>query len=625
MIDKDKDILQNKDSDSLVFEGDVRHHHHSSGHSKRRRKRHRSKKQTTLRVVLIVCLVLVVLGGITAILAKQTYDEAMYLKAEATELKTDIKQVLEDVKAKNVDATYASMESVDAHSANMRKILNNKKWKFLAKIKVTNAYIKPVKQLLNIVDQAEVEVINPLLEVVRDYPTEKVKVGDGFNVNVINEYINLLETIQPSVIRLADEFNRVKLPARLGINLDEYSEKLNSLAEAYNKADNYIPLLKALFSTDGDRYYILAAQNSAELRAGDGFPGSIGTVKIEDGILTIGDFESVYTVLTEKTPESANVTDKEIELYSEWLLYSRDASYNPDFERVATTWCASYEQCNNTSINGVISLTPGIIQELLAYIGEVQLSDGTVLNGNNAASILQKDLYYQYLNVEKTSIPVAESNYVDGFFAETAKVVMSRLVGDFDFNRVQGYGKIFGAGAANRTILMWMKNETEQEYVKAAGYSGCLNYDKNDPKAGVYFSIGDSCKLGWFLNIDTTLGDAVVNEDGTRTYDVTVVLNNTITSEQANVKSYIVGLYGGSIKGYLHLFAPAGGTISNIKASDGTNFIMSEYKDLQVGYTQDIMIHQNTPITITYQVTTAKGVYTPLGLSQTPTLQKYRQ
>ena len=114
--------------------------------------------------------------------------------------------------------------------------------------------------------------------------------------------------------------------------------------------------------------------------------------------------------------------------------------------------------------------------------------------------------------------------------------------------------------------MMWMEDEEEQELVKNAGCSGGLNEDPENPETGVYFSISDPCKLGWFLDINTEISEPVVNDDGTRTYDVTATYSNVLSnSDKVNAGNYILGSYGGTITGYIHIFAPAGGTISDIK------------------------------------------------------------
>ena len=58
----------------------------------------------------------------------------------------------------------------------------------------------------------------------------------------------------------------------------------------------------------------------------------------------------------------------------------------------------AYEAKHGESVDGVLSLTPTIIQKVLRISGPITLPDGTELNGDNATQMLQKDLYYKYLS-----------------------------------------------------------------------------------------------------------------------------------------------------------------------------------------------------------------------------------
>jgi len=307
------------------------------------------------------------------------------------------------------------------------------------------------------------------------------------------------------------------------------------------------------------------------------------------------------------------------------MRLSRDVCYNPDFERVGSIWAHSYESRNGIHVDGVISLTPVIIQKILKYTGGVTLSDGTQLNGDNATKVLQKELYYKYLS-NRTDINMSNANdYVDALFAETAKLVMSKFVSAFDYKMISQYAQIFIDGGKDRTILMWMEDEKAQTYVREAGCSGGLNHDKEHPQAGVYFSCSYASKMGWFINLDTQIGDSMVNTDGSRTYDMTVVMSNAIVSDDIyKAGEYILGAQNGGIKGFIHLFAPEGGTISDITTSNSMKMVLDEYEGLQLAYNLNFIVYADKPITIKYKVTTAPGVDEPLTVSKTPTLQEYR-
>lgn len=594
-----------------------------SQHTSDKYLKHKKKHRQTLIITLsiIVCL-LIALGIGGAYGYKVAKREVADLKQQAGILKADLKNVMAGLKAQDPVATTQACDQLDIAIDNLNKTFDKKIWKTAYKVPKLRGYIDSVKELLTLVDEASTDIARPTAQVFTDYPLSGLKVDDGFSITTINAYLSLLEDVEPKIDHIVNSMNQIDLPMGLNSMIADYSVQIASMTGSYDNLKEFLPLFKAFVGDGSDRTYLLAAQNSSEIRASGGFPGSIGTIRIRDGILTIGDFKSVYKVLASYTPSEANITAEERELFGSWMNGPRDACFNPDFERVAYIWALAYEKKNSEHVNGVVSLTPTIIQSLLGYIGNVTLSDGTELTGENATKVLQYDLYYKYLNA---SASASAGDYVDELFAETAKATMAKLVSDFDVKKAGDYYKVFSEGAKNRTIMMWMEDENEQQLVKNAGCSGGLNDDSENPETGVYFSITDPSKLGWFLDINTEIGEPVVNDDGTRTYEVKATFGNALTSaDKINAGNYILGNYGGTITGYIHIFSPAGGTVSDFHASNGGAIHTGTYNGHQVGYMFGNSIAPGGNIEVTYKVTTAAGVTTPLGVNSTPTLQNYR-
>lgn len=585
-------------------------------------RRRRNKKLKIARNIAIALVPIIIIG----LLIFRLGTDAKSMLSEANTLKTDLKAVMTGVKERDVESAQNATLKLDNTVRKLDRTLSSPVWKAVSHAPFAGKYVKSVNTLVSVAEDASDNILKPALDVMDEYPLEGLKVGDGFSVSTINAYLNLLEDIEPRIESMTTKMQTVKLPLGKTEMLSEYTQMLTKLTAAYKENGEYLPLFRAFLGDGSDKLYLLAAQNSAEIRASGGFPGSMGTIRIEDGVLTIDDFKTVYDMISVNPPTEAHITDTEYLLFSGSLDYARDACYIPDFERVGEIWALAYESKNDEHIDGVISLTPVIIQKVLAYTGAVTLSDGTELNGDNATQMLQKDLYYKYLS-NNSSYKVSNAyDYVDSLFAETAKIVMGKLVDDFDINRIADYSKIFTDGGKDRTILMWMEDETAESYVKAAGCSGALNDDPSNPEAGVFFSGANGSKLGWFVSLDTQIGDDVtINDDGSRTYDVTVTVSNDITRDDMyRAGNYIIGNYNGQVESYLHLFAPAGGTISDFETSNSMTMNMDEYHGLEVAYNVEFMLAPSNPVTVTYKVTTAPGVSTQLKISQTPTLQSYR-
>ena len=148
--------------------------------------------------------------------------------------------------------------------------------------------------------------------------------------------------------------------------------------------------------------------------------------------------------------------------------------------------------------------------------------------------------------------------------------------------------------------------------------------------------------MGWYMDIDTQIGQGVKNADGTTTYEVTTTYRNTITaSEAASGGSYIMGerdYEQGDMQPFLYLYAPTGGTISNLVAtntSTGTavDFAEGIHDGLQMFYIQpkgeELQRSENPllpgqSIVCTYTVTVSADAKAELDVMKTPTLTEYR-
>lgn len=483
------------------------------------------------------------------------------------------------------------------------------------------ATLTAVQQLLDIFKEADAQLLQPLIKQLRAYPISTIKADDGFQAGALASYISFAEAIMPDAERILAQVQALPLDfLHTNEKLSHMLVLANNMTALYHQSEDIIAFAKTFLADGQDRTYLLVAQNSAEIRASGGFPGAMGLIRIRDGVLTVGDFAGVNDVLAVYAPKEGNFTPIEYTLFRQAINICRDACFCPDFERVAEIWALGYEKKNGQSLDGIVSMTPAIIQQIMSPGETLVLSDGTELTSENATRVLQRDLYFRYFtpgaDINKTN------TVVDALFAQTAKTALNQIISGISPSKVIQYLEVLREGFADRTLMVWMKQEQEQALVQQLGWSGGLNSDPTTPQAGVYFSLTQACKMGWFLEIDTQLGDPVVNGDGSRTYPVTVKLTNTITKEE--IKSagaqYILG-GDGSIVGAVHLFAPAGGTIGSFNA--GFQVKCYEYQDLELGYLKKVVIAPGKTQTITYEVTTAPGVEAPLTISQTPTLQAY--
>lgn len=542
------------------------------------------------------------------------------LLGTAKAIKGNLISALQDLKESNWVSARTKLEATQKDIAAVRTLIE--KIPFLMNL-VPQA--KSISELLNAADMAIPDILLPAIDLLEAYPISELSVGEGFDMKLLGKYIDFAESVMPKLESLMEatdsvDFSIVDSEGKI----TEYLETAKELLGIYRGNPEILSMLKTMLGAEEDRRYLIAVQNPSEIRASGGFPGFMGMLRIEDGVLTMGEFSSVTGFLTTWLPKNVQITQEEIELFSylSGIQTPRDADLCPDFERVGLIWGSSYEERHKESIAGVISMTPHIVQRLLKVTNEViELSDGLVLNGDNATKVLIHDIYFKYFNRQQYYPDRLQVS--DQLFAEAAQKTMEKLTNNLSVERLLQYLPVMKNSIEDRTLMLWMKDEKEQAFVVDMGWSGGLNKDPQNPEAGIYVNVISASKMGWFLLMDTEIGEGTENADGSYTYPITVTLTNNITEEEINQAAYYIsGGLGGAMRGVAYFFAPAGGRVDNFSANIGRRITHKTYNGMILGFTGPFVIKPNEQITVTYTVTTALGVDTPLMISKTPTAQQ---
>lgn len=538
-------------------------------------------------------------------------------------LKGDLEAAIDDLKENDPVSARQKVEGTFRKTETIRNSLNASSKALGDSLPSLQTQLSNIRGLLDLVDYASDKLLLPVLDHIEEHPLSEFKTDGGILTKPLLDYLDLAERLMPEIETLTDMAGQTDLSlVDSEGKIEKYLDTVRDFVELYREDSTAFEHVKAMLGGSGDRLYLVAAQNSAEIRASGGFPGAVGTIRIQNGVLILEDFETVYNVLSPNTPAAAQITPTEYVLFHGGLSAPRDADYCPDFERVAYIWSLGYEERQREEIDGVISATPVIVQKLLAAMEEeIELFDGTVLTGENAVKQLQHDLYYKYFGSKYVS---GGATTADQLFADAAKKTADKLMGNFNFSTLSGCLSVVRECIEDRTLMFWMKDGAEQSIIKTLNAHGGLNENPEEPQAGIYYSCTVPSKMGWFLVMDTQVGEGVPNEDGSYTYPITVTFSNDITPEEIKTASgYITGGTGGAIGGSAYFFAPAGGTVSDFTTSNSVLIQSSTYHDLQLGYMGSFQIYADKPVTVTYNLTTAPGVDAPLTLSMTPTVQDY--
>ena len=546
-------------------------------------------------------LVLVV-AGLAGAFAYEAYSSVMGVYDEAKEVLSLVEGLSDELTDEDADLE-ATVDQITSLVSSMRDEMDTQLWDLFAMVPTYGEDVELARELVAIVDDLCTDALVPLAQSLSDFSLANLVVDGVIDVDGV---VALVDAVNTAADALAAADDRAQALGEAHIDkLASYVTKAqDSLASARELVESVEPVLNLipqLIGAEGSRTYLIIAQNNAEIRTTGGFGGAQGIVTITDGVIEMGDFESVNYISDRSVIE---LTDEEVALFQTravTMTYtSGDANFTPDFPRACELYMTIWEYNHpSDQIDGVIAVDPVFIQWLLAAMGgSVTAIDGTVVDGTNAAEVLMSEVYWTY---------PTDGDMQDAVFASVAEGVFDLVLSDLGSLELADLVELFELGASEGRLLAYMVDEEEQALMEDLNIDGALPTDVTDVQTGIYVNNHSYSKLDWYLDLDVWMSEGTTNDDGSVSYDLTVVLQNTMTDEEAaNLPSCVrawstVADDVTQIMLDFYLYAPYGGSISNVTCTYAT-LTESTHNDLQVYFGELRMLPGET-ITVTYTVT----------------------
>lgn len=607
-------------SSSSTSDGLVRHRH---------RKGERKKRHTGAIIAAVVAVLLVALGASGFMLL----NSAKTVKSEAKEAVEIVGGLKDKVTSGDFSTLPDDAKKIDELCDSMKAETSSPLWTAASFIPVYGSDINAARTMIDALSDVSSNALVPMADNLSRATPGKLFQNGMINVSALQAVADSLSS-SSKVFKGANE----KIQGIGDTHISQVTELVDkakdgfaTLNGAVDAAEKVAPVLPQMLGANGQtRHYLVLAMSNVEIRACGGFPGSRGVMSVTDGKLELGDFVKVDMMKEPLSP--LPITDEEANLFTTgWGLtgfntlgYTMgDVTMTPDYPRAAQLASDMQKAIVGDDIDGVFAVDPVFLQYMLGIVGGTQLPDGTVVDGSNAAKVLLHDIYWNY--------PVEEQ---DAIFAAVAGSAFNKIVGELGSSDITKIAAAIEKGASEGRILMYSRNDDEEKAAKALGISGALQTDTSEaPILGVYVNNYSYSKMDWFLDKRVTIDSSVENADGSTTYRVTTSLKNTMTpQEKAEMPGYFQGHNGISqdiddevLR--LYLYAPAGGSISDIKTSGSGSIEMNEatHDGLKVAWGGVHML-LGQDIKVEYKVTTSKDSgHKELKVRTTPTAQTFEQ
>ena len=576
-------------------------------HARLRKRRQRNLPLRIIGAVVLLDLLFLLVTGIHMAVSVHT------VRTEAS----SVKQSLSEGDAAGLQAAAGAIQG-SMHTVDFE--LHTLPWQLMTYLPGVGPDVSAVQRLaatgarltddalVPFADQVAGSQIAPLFQDGKvDIPTLEV---------VSAAYTSVEPAVRSGLDDLADLPNGNLLLARRAFS--KLKAAAGEVGEALDLADAFLPYAPRMLGGDGQpRSYLLIAQNNSELRATGGFAGSWILVTADDGAIQIGESQKLQS----GRDYSFSITDDERNFIGfDMAINPANLNFTPDFTRAGALFIEAWETYTQQTVDGVVAMDPVFLQDLLALTGGITAPDGETVDGTNAAAVLLHDTYFKY-----ATDTAKQDEYFDAVAGACTQQIMGHL-GDADLGDLIHTVR---ADAAERRLYAYMVDPDEEAAMHKLGLAGALSTDPAKPVLGVYVNDNTWAKMCWYERIQTVVGDATRNADGSMTYAVQTMLTNTATEDElADAPEYVTG-YSPAKRDVNDIFsapvilmAPAGGTITNMQVDgEGTAGEGSLY-----GFDSWLATANMEPqetVTFAYDVTTAPGAAADLTVDQTPTAQRF--
>lgn len=588
----------------------------STGGSVRKSRR---RLGTTFVVVLAFVLVIVLtMGGVCGVLL---YRSANEVKARAQEIMSQVDPLKESLKSGSPEGLESSVRIIREDIEFVDEEVNSLLWNLASNIPVLGEDITIVQTLGDACSTLVNDALVPITTSVSGIGTSELLQDGVINIGLIQNLSNAISSSLPAIeesVSAISALPKAHIPQLANI-LDRIQGPVSEIQGLIDELKPVLDLLPQMLGADGQtRTYLIVAQNNSEVRSTGGLPGSWGTICITDGAISMGEFTTVVNHPGFDVP----VLDEELN-YLGWTLGTNAAqmTYTPNFVRTGELASEYWSQAGFGEVDGVISVDPVFLQRLLGLTGGFTAPDGAVVDGSNAAKVLLSNTYWKFGN---------DGDAQDAYFGSIAALAFENVMGNLGNASMTDFLDVLEKSAEDCRLLVWMANEEEENLMRALGVSGEPSFDPTQPELGVYLNDATWSKIDWYISCYTTIGEGVVNADGSISYAVTTYLSNTITPEEAaSAPAYVKGVNpekrdDSDMLTYVYFFAPAGGTISEISfegsgTSDG--FISATAYGLEMRYGLTSLLAGES-LTFSYTVTTSAEADNALSLRTSPLAQE---
>lgn len=290
------------------------------------------------------------------------------------------------------------------------------------------------------------------------------------------DYSIAMQTDVEKLTIIIQQIDSENLPEEYKGKFKMMQDKISVVKNSTDELSGLAASLKIFLGMDYDKRYLIVFQNNAEMRASGGFIGSYAIADFSNGKLKNmevpggGSYDTEWGMIKKVVaPEPLSIVNPR------WYFW--DANWWPDWPTTANKLEWFYEQSERRTVDGVISLTPTVIEKVLEVIGpiDMQTKYGLTFTSENfweQTQDLAETKPYATTTPATTTPDLTvkhEPKKIIGDLIEQIKIEMPKRL---DREKFFSLLKVISDSIAEKQILFYFNNKELQAKVSEYGADG---------------------------------------------------------------------------------------------------------------------------------------------------------
>jgi hypothetical protein len=392
------------------------------------------------------------------------------------------------------------------------------------------------------------EILVQLQDLNLNLALNKTKVPQTLTATLLNVNDNLT-VAREALLQINQNLSLISpevLPTELAASLKALESNLPLFEKAVQEGQNFLKFLISILGQDNPRKYLILFQNNSELRPSGGFIGTVAELNLFEGQVRSLEVAGVYNLdgqLTQKI-----VPPRPLQRISpNWGL--RDSNWFLDFAKSAKTAAWFKEEIGKGTVDGVIALTPNVIEDLLEITGPIDFPDyNLTLDTLNFRNQIQQHTEFEYsrkINQPKKILTDFTPLFLEKLGSlpqEKWPLVIEALIKNLN----------------QKQILFWFQDPAEQNFVENQGWAGRVLEAPAD-----YLAVAHSNLAGY--KTDRVIDDAInyqVRRQESGALRATLTIKRT---HQGSGSPYI--FYNWQNRDYIKVYTPLGSRLISARGA----------------------------------------------------------